>query len=49
MFRAVVKTGWISRGTDATKQAAFYRYNVKRGSNELIINGISEEFKVLRR
>jgi hypothetical protein len=49
VFRAEIKSGHITHGRDATKRSNFYRYSVKRGSNELVINGISEDFDYLRR
>lgn len=49
MFRAVIRTGQVSHGVDVTKRVSKYRYNIKRGANECIINGISEEVEKLSR
>jgi len=46
MFRAKIKTGYITHGTENKKTSCFYRYNVKRGVNDLIINSIHEKIKV---
>lgn len=48
-FRAEIKSGHITHGRDVTKRNTFYRYSVKRGSNDFVINEISEQFDYLRR
>lgn len=48
-FRAVVVSGQITHGTGNKKQNRFYRYDVKRGTNEFIINQIYEDATVLSR
>jgi len=45
IFRLELKTGNISYGIAAQKTSAFYRYNVKRGSNDFVLNGIEEEIQ----
>jgi hypothetical protein len=49
IFRALIRSGWINHQVDIGKVANFYRYNVKRGSGEFIINTISEDVTYLRR
>lgn len=49
IFRAVMRTGWDDAKKEVGKIAAFYRYNVKRGSNDFVLNKISEETTYLRR
>ena len=49
IFRALVKSGHINHQVDVTKVANFYRYNVKRGTGEFVINTISEDVTYLRR
>lgn len=48
-FRAELRSGHVTHGRDVTKRSTFYRYNVKRGSNDFVLNGISEQFDYLRR
>ena len=42
IFRACILTGNVNHQADVIKQSSFYRYNVKRGTNDFIINTISE-------
>lgn len=49
IFRAAIVSGNINHQADVTKRSNFYRYNVKRGTNEFIINTISEDIDYLRR
>jgi len=49
IHRACILTGNINHRIDTHKMSAFYRYNVKRGTNEFIINSISEEVGALKR
>jgi len=42
MHRAVIKSGHIDHGRPVGKIAAYYRYDVKRGGNGLILNGLWE-------
>jgi len=49
MFRAAILSGNINHQVDVTKRSNFYRYNVKCGTNEFIINTISEDITYLKR
>jgi len=49
MFRACIVSGNINHQIDTTKRSNYFRYNVKRGTNEFIINTISEDVDALRR
>lgn len=45
IYRACFWTGNISHQADVQKVNRFYRYNVKCGTNEFIVNSISESFE----
>ena len=49
IFRAAIISGNVNHQADVTKRSNYYRYNVKRGTNEFIINTISEDVDFLRR
>lgn len=49
VFRAQITSGHVTHGRDVTKRCVFYRYSVKRGSNDFVINEINEQFDYLRR
>jgi len=49
MFRAAILSGNINHQMDTTKRSNFYRYNVKCGTNEFIINTITEDITYLKR
>lgn len=49
MFRAAILSGNINHQVDVTKRSNYYRYNVKTGTNEFIINTISEDVTYLKR
>lgn len=48
-FRAMIVSGNINHQIDTHKRANFYRYNCKTGTNEFIINSISEDVTPLAR
>lgn len=48
-FRAQITSGHVTHGADVTKRCVFYRYAVKRGSNDFVVNEINEQFDYLRR
>lgn len=47
IFRMAVKSGQISYGTGKKKRSSLYRYDVKTGNGELIVNGVEEEVEAL--
>ncbi len=47
IFRACVVSGDISHQTDTNKISNFYRYNCKRGTNEFIVNTVTEDITVM--
>ena len=49
IFRATIITGNINHQIDTHKISNYIRFNVKRGTNEFIINTISEDITPLRR
>lgn len=49
IFRALVLTGNINHQSETTKRSTFYRYNCKRGTNEFVLNSVSEQFDYLPR
>jgi len=49
VFRACIVSGNINHQIDTAKRPNYFRYNVKRGTNEFIINTISEDVDALRR
>jgi len=49
VFRACIITGNINHQADVTKRSNYMRFNVKRGTNEFIINTISEDVTFLNR
>lgn len=49
MFRMAIVSGNVNHQIDVTKRSNYYRYNVKCGTNEFIINTISEDITPLRR
>lgn len=49
IHRCAIVSGNINHQADVTKRSNFYRYNVKRGTNEFIINTISEDVTPLKR
>lgn len=49
IFRAMIWSGNINHQADVTKRNTYYRYNCKRGTNEFVLNTISEQFDYLKR
>jgi len=48
IFRASIKTGHISHKVPNKKSAAMYRYDVQCGQPEFVLNGVVEQFDILR-
>lgn len=49
VFRAAIRTGNISHGTTSKgKRSTLYHYNIERGKGRFVLNGIEEEFEMLR-
>lgn len=49
VFRAVIKSGNIAHGTSGRgKRSQYYHYDIERGKGQFVLNGIQEEFEMLR-
>jgi hypothetical protein len=49
IFRAAIRSGNVSYGTTAKgKRNILYHYNIERGKGRFVLNGIEEEFDMLR-
>lgn len=49
IYRAAIVTGNINHQNDTTKRSNYYRYNIKRGTNEFVLNTITEDVDYLSR
>jgi hypothetical protein len=47
-MRMAVRTGWRDWGSMVEKISQEYSYDVKRGDEELVLNGIEENFEAVR-
>lgn len=49
IFRAAIRSGNVSYGTTAKgKRSQYYHYDIERGKGQFVLNGVQEEFEMLR-